>query len=74
MFSYIPSDSSTQVKYSRGIRLRSSGAIPSLPQCQVSIARPPFGAAAPVTTASAFSKLLIACLAWPWFCLMRPSL
>ena len=46
MFSNWPSESSTQLRCSRGIRRRSSGAIPSLAMCQVSIARPPLAAPA----------------------------
>ena len=40
-------------RYSSGIRRSSSGAIPSLLMCQVSIAMPPFAAPAPPTTSSA---------------------
>ncbi len=57
MSSSRPSLSSTQDRYSRGMRRSSSGAIPSLLMCQVSIAMPPFGAAAPATTATAVSTL-----------------
>ena len=42
MSSCCPSLSSTQDRYSSGIRRRSSGSIPSLDMCQVSIAMPPF--------------------------------
>ncbi len=57
MSSKRPSESSTHDRYSAGIRLISCGAIPSLDMCQVSIARPPFGRAAPCTTSSAASSV-----------------
>ena len=56
MFSNRPSESSTQASRRTGMRLSSSGSIPSFDMCQVSIARPPFGASAPSTSASAVSR------------------
>ncbi len=45
-----PSLSSTQASWSPGMRFSSSGAIRSLPMCQVSMARPPLGRPASVTS------------------------
>ena len=58
MSSSLPSLSSIHDRYSSGMRRRSSGAIPSLDMCQVSIAMPPLAAPAPPTTSSTASRLL----------------
>src|SRR6476620_4613329 len=55
MFSNCPSLSSIHERYCGGIRRSSSGAIPSLLMCQVSMAMPPLGAPAPPTTSTAVS-------------------